>query len=119
MAQQQSNKQDFFDMTNDSLIKLLLELNTGVSETKATLKSIQDQVNSLSEQVSEVSKSLNEHLESTDEDVAKVNHKAESALSKIEDQEKHANFNFNVLASILIPVLIAIIPLLISHFHFY
>ena len=121
MKQQQlSNSQGASNiMNNDSLVKLLLDMNANISETKATLTSVQDQVDSLSEQFSEVNKNLNRHLDDTDNAVINADQKAQHALDKLAEQKRHANLNFNVLVGILIPVLIAVAPLLFQHLHFY
>ena len=121
MEQQQlSNSQDASNiMHSDNLVKLLIEMNTNISETKATLTSVQDQVDSLSKQFSEVNKNLNRHLDDTDNAVINADQKAQHALDELAEQKRHADLNFNVLVGILIPVLIAVAPLLFQHLHFY
>lgn len=120
MAQQQSNGQDASTaMKDDNLINLLLKMNAKLSETKATLTSVQDRVDELSKQVSEVSKSLNQHLDSTDESVDQADSKAQHALDTLAEQKRRTDLNFNILVGILIPVLIAVAPMLFQHLHFY
>lgn len=120
MAQQQSNKQDApTAMKDDNLINLLLKMNAKLSETEATLTSVQDRVDELSKQVLEVNKSLNQHLDSTNESVDQADSKAQHALDTLAEQKRRTDLNFNILVGILIPVLIAVAPMLFQHLHFY
>lgn len=120
MTQQQSNGPDASTaMNDDNLINLLLKMNANLSETKATLNGVQDRVDDLSKQVSEVNKSLNQHLDSTDESVDQADSKAQHALDTLAEQKRRTDLNFNILVGILIPVLIAVAPMLFQHLRFY